>query len=194
MRVFVAAVATGLFLPLTAAAQQPASKASTLSKEQYIAEAEKAAPPAISAKAAIIHLAHGGKVTKYREGTNGFTCLFGLPGDPKEAPLCADANALQWLIDAMSGKPKPTNTAAGIAYMGAGGAHYENAAGESVMEPAPGGRIVDEPPHWMVFAPFDPKTTGFPTKASAGGAYIMFAGTPYSHLMIHQDPATIIPK
>lgn len=184
----------GLLAPLALHAQQPVSKASNLTKAEYIAAAEKAAPPSISANAAIIRLEMGGKITKYRDGTNGFTCLFGLPGDPEEAPLCGDANTVQWLSDAMSGKPKPTNTVAGIAYMGAGGAHYENAAGENVMEGGAGIKVVKEPPHWMVFAPFDPKVTGLPTKPVEHGVWIMFDGTPYSHLMVYQDPAKIFSK
>ena len=192
MKVRFAAWFLGLLAPLSLHAQQPVGKPSTLDKADYIAAAEKAAPPRISAKAAIIRLEHGGKITTYREGTNGFTCLFGLPGDPEEAPVCADANALQWLTDAMSGKPRPTTTVAGIAYMGAGGAHYVNASGESVMEAGTGITVEQEPPHWMVFAPFDPKTTGLPTKPVADGTWIMFAGTPFSHLMVYQDPAKIV--
>ena len=195
MRVRFAALVLGLLIPLSLHAQEK-PKAASLSNAEYIAAAEKAAPAAISAKAAVIRLEHGGKTTKYRDGTNGFTCLFGIPGDPHEAPVCGDANAIQWLTDAMSGKPKPTNTVAGIAYMGAGGAHYENAAGESVMEAGTDTKIVDEPPHWMVFGPFDPKVTGLPTKPvdDDEGVWIMFAGTPYSHLMVYQDPAEIFPK
>jgi hypothetical protein len=194
MQVRHAAWFMGLLAPLSLHAQQPASKASTLSKADYIAAAQKAAPASISENAAVIRLEHGGKITKYRDGTNGFTCLFGLPGDPEEAPVCADANAMQWLSDAMSGKPTPTNAVPGIAYMGAGGAHYVNAQGESVMEGGADIKVVKEPPHWMVFAPFDPKTTGLSTRPTTGGAWIMFAGTPYSHLMIYQDPATILSR
>ena len=49
-------------------------------------------------------------------------------------------------------------------------------------------REVSEPPHWMILWPIDAAATGLPTKPNSGGTYVMFAGTPYAHLMIHQDP------
>ena len=42
--------------------------------------------------------------------------------------------------------------------------------------------------------PIDPATTGLPTRPNAGGAYIMFAGTPFAHLMIYQDPKLLMGK
>ena len=56
------------------------------------------------------------------------------------------------------------------------------------MMPGAGTKESKEPPHWMVIWPFDSASTGIPTKPNAGGTYIMFAGTPYAHLMVYQDP------
>jgi hypothetical protein len=48
--------------------------------------------------------------------------------------------------------------------------------------------MVKEPPHWMLMWGFDAATTGLPTKENPSGVYIMFAGTPYAHLMVYQNP------
>jgi len=36
--------------------------------------------------------------------------------------------------------------------------------------------------------PFEPKTTGLPATPSQTGTWIMWAHTPYAHLMINQNP------
>ena len=36
--------------------------------------------------------------------------------------------------------------------------------------------------------PFDSAATGLPTRENGTGSYIMFAGTPWAHLMIYQNP------
>lgn len=85
-------------------------------------------------------------------------------------------------------QPKPTNTAPGIAYMAKGGIHYETATGAVVMDKSATTKDVAEPPHWMLMWAFDPATVGLPDRPNAAGVYVMFAGTPYAHLMIYQDP------
>ncbi len=49
-------------------------------------------------------------------------------------------------------------------------------------------KLVKEPPHWMLFWPVDAEASGFPSMPHKKfGGYVMFDGTPYAHLMIHQD-------
>ena len=154
---------------------------------QYIKVAESGAPVEIASKAAIVKLDAKGNATTVRAGTNGFTCIVGVPGDP-DAPFCGDQNGLAWIVSAASGKPKPTNTAPGIAYMAQGGVHHETATKDVVMMPGANTHPVREPPHWMLMWSFDPATSGLPVKENSAGVYIMFAGTPYAHLMIYQNP------
>ena len=47
---------------------------------------------------------------------------------------------------------------------------------------------IKEPPHWMFMWPFDPKTSGLPTTPKQTGTWIMYAGTPWAHLMINPRP------
>ena len=185
-------VVTLLLLPALGHAQgamtPPASPTTT--DAQFTAAAEAGAPAAISGKAAIVRIDAAKKTTtQVRAGTNGFTCSV-IP-DESKAPFCGDANAWAWFAAAFTGQAKPPNTAPGISYMAQGGIHYETATGDIVMAPGAGTKNVAEPPHWMLMWAFDPAASGLPTKPNASGVYIMFAGTPFAHLMIYQNPATM---
>ena len=47
---------------------------------------------------------------------------------------------------------------------------------------------VKEPPHWALIWPFDPKQVGLSDRPKETGTWVMYAGTPYAHLMINQQP------
>jgi len=163
---------------------KPAGHASEADVE-FIKSAEAGAPARISEKAAIARVEPKGKVTMVRPGSNGFTCA--LFPDESHAPFCGDRSAFRWFVAAMSQQPKPPTTG-GVAYMAKGGVHYEMPDGKIVMAPTATTKEVKEPPHWMLLTPLDPVASGIPTRPNAGGSYIMFAGTPYAHLMLYQDP------
>ena len=152
--------------------------------------ARSAAPPNISRDATIMVVAEDGKLVEAKKGTNGFTCVPEIEAQEEPDPICVDSAGWQWLSDAISGKPKPTNTVPGIAYMAKGGWHWEK---DGKITPAtknePGAQKVKEPAHWMVLGPFASKASGLPSMHhSKFGTYIMYEGTPYAHLMIYQDP------
>lgn len=161
-----------------------------MSKDQLVDLALSAAPPDIGKDATVMIPGEDGKMVEAKKGTNGFTCFPDVDGQDVPDPICNDPAASQWVSDLISGAPKPTNTVPGIAYMAKGGWHFEK-EGKILMKPEPGAKRVKEPPHWMVFFPFDGKTTGLKEAPNPMGVYIMFAGTPYAHLMIYQNP---IPK
>jgi hypothetical protein len=165
------------------------AQGATLTKadEEYINDVEEAAPARIADQAGVSRLDPKGKVTPVRESKNGFTCT--LMPDGSNAPVCADQRGFAWMVAAMSRQPQPPATdKPGIAYMAKGGVHFETPDGKIVLEPAANTKEVREPPHWMILWPFDSSSTHLPTKPNAGGSYIMFAGTPYAHLMVYQDP------
>jgi len=165
-----------------------------MSHAQVIEVASAGAPDFISGAAAIAWIDGKGTVHQMRPGTNGFTCAIIVP-DPLDGPVCGDANAIAWFTALLRQDAKPpVLSAPGMAYMARGGSHYEDAAGNLLMEHdqsphAAGSRRVREPPHWMLMWPLDPAATGFPLKPNGSGSYIMFAGTPWAHLMVYQDPA-----
>ena len=152
---------------------------------EFIKSAEEGAPARLSTLATVARMEPKGKPVIVRQGSNGFTCT--LFPDESHAPVCADPNGWRWFVAAMSDQPKPP-ASGGIAYMAKGGLHYEKPDGQIVMKPGSDTKSVKEPPHWMLLTPLDPSASGLPSKPNAGGTYIMFAGTPYAHLMIYQDP------
>lgn len=158
----------------------------SLSQEKQTELALSAAPAHIAKNAGVMTFGADGQLTETKKGTNGFTCIPTVMNLPDPDPMCMDAAVHQWLTDLMHNAPKPTNTVPGIAYMARGGSHFEK-NGEVVMG-SEGAEIVSEPPHWMIMWPFDPTETKLPTAPNPSGFYIMFAGTPYAHLMIYQDP------
>jgi hypothetical protein len=94
-----------------------------------------------------------------------------------------DAAALQWVLDWMAHKPKPTNTQPGIMYQLAGATDW------SASDPwATSGTVQHWPPCWIILWPFDPKATGLSDRPKNTGTWVMWAGTPYAHLMINQHP------
>ena len=180
-----------LVLPLPAIAQEVTGYAPDARvTAEFIRSAEEAAPASISSAATIARIEPGGKTTVVRQGTNRFTCS--IVPDGSNAPFCADEAGWSFLLSAFAGQPRPSTTTPGIAYMAKGAVHYETPDGTIVMERSATTKEVKEPPHWMLLWPIDPETSGLPTRPNAGGTYIMFAGTPYAHLMIHQDPAMLV--
>ena len=152
------------------------------SNTSKIARALSAGPVPIRAGATVIWIADDGKVTTLRKGTNGWTCGVGTKGEVGADPFCGDAAAMQWANDWMTHKPKPTNTVPGIMYMLAGARDW------SATDPyATKGKPIVEPPHWMILYPFG-KASALPTGVKMNGTSIMWAGTPYAHLMINQVP------
>ncbi len=180
---------------LAAAAAAPAQMAHPggMSHAQVVAAASAGGPDFISQNATIGWIDSAGAVHVMRPGTNGFTCVVVIP-DPFGGPICGDAAAAGWMLAMLTHQASPpAATAPGIAYMAHGGAHWEDATGNVLMEHdqsphAAGSHRITEQPHWMLMYPFDPAATGLPTKENGTGSYIMFAGTPWAHVMVYQDP------
>ena len=178
-----------LFFGFTAAsmAMEEGMGTKTMSADEQIKIAESAAPSSISMNATILVPGEDGKLVEARKGTNGFTCIPDIDGQEEPDPICVDQAAFQWVNDLMNKAPSPTNTIPGIAYMARGGWHWEK-DGKLVEKNDAGALRVKEPPHWMIVGPFDSMASGLPTAPHKFGTYIMWDGTPYSHLMIYQDP------
>jgi len=184
-----AAVALTVATSARAQMEHPAG----MSHQQVVEAAMAGGPASITQGATIGWVDSAGTMHQMQAGTNGWTCFIARP-DPFRGAVCADQNALAFFMAMMHGQPAPpAMSAPGISYMAQGGTHFEDADGNILMEHelsphAAGSHRVQEPPHWMMMWHFDAATSGLPTKVNASGVYIMFAGTPYAHLMIYQDP------
>lgn len=184
-----------LALTLGACARQEQAKAPAApagpamgTPEWKIQNALSAAPAAIAAGAAVLDLPGAdGKMAQLRAGTNGWTCVPDMPDTPRNDPTCVDAGFLDWFGAWMQHKT-PHLTAPALAYMLQGAADASN-TDPFKTKPDSGQPWVLTGPHIMVAVP-DPKTLSkFSTDWKSGGPYVMFAGTPYAHLMIPVTPA-----
>ena len=116
-----------------------------------------------------------------REGTNGFTCFPTPPMLDGKAPMCMDGEWMKW-ADAWSNKKEYAAESLGISYMlaGDGGASNTDPYAEG---PTEDNEWIREGAHLMILAPAE-LLEGMPTDPDNGGAYVMWKGTPYAHLMV----------
>lgn len=147
-----------------------------------IASAASAAPVAVSSEATIVAMDDKMQIRTLRAGTNGWTCMPDLPHTPGADPMCLDRNGMEWAAAWMSHKDPPSDKM-GFGYMLVGGSDASN-TDPFARSPREGEQWVDTGPHVMVFNIGD-RFTGYPTEATNTKVpYVMFANTPYAHLMI----------
>lgn len=149
-----------------------------------IESAMSAAPPAISAAAQILDNAvdDAGKYLVLREGSNGWSCFPDIPASPGNDPACYDATWMDWNYAFLAGED-PEPAVPGLAYMLQGGSDPSN-TDPMATEPAPGEDWVASPPHVMLLLPDALDQDAFSTDHDSGQPYIMWAGTPYEHIMM----------
>ena len=148
-----------------------------------IKSAMTAAPAAVSKGATIIDVSTDGKIREVRKGTNGFTCMADNPNTPGPDPMCADANAMEW-VGAWLGKKDPPANKVGFMYMLAGGTDASN-TDPYAEKPAASNNWISTGPHVMVVGAKG-MMEGYPrgAKPDTSQPYVMWAGTPYEHLML----------
>jgi hypothetical protein len=167
--------------PSAAAAK---AKVTRMTAAEMMNSAMAAAPRDIANHAAILVPDSTGAMKEVRSGTNGWTCMPDVLMTPGLDPMCLDEPGMQWVKSLMAKDAKPTNTAPGLVYMLQGGSDI------SATDPyqTTTEHFVASPPHYMILWPFDAAKTGLSTKPKTTGTWIMWAGTPYAHLMINQKP------
>jgi hypothetical protein len=167
-----------------AAAPPPAHHMASPGKTdaQLIASAESAAPRAVAKDATIVAVAKDGSMRTVRKGTNGFTCMGDNPATPGPDPMCADANAWDWVM-AWVEKKDPDPAKVGFMYMLAGGTDFSN-VDPYATKPTAANAWVKTGPHVMVVGSKE-LLTHYPSspKPDTTQPYVMWAGTPYAHLM-----------
>jgi hypothetical protein len=158
---------------------------SEASKEDAVVQsAMSAAPMAIAKDAAIVDYPTqaGEPLIEVRKGTNGWTCFPDWQATPGNDPQCLDETWMQW-NDAFMGGTKPNIAAPGIAYMLQGGSDASN-TDPMAMKPPKGEEWLSTGPHIMILVPGKVGSDRFPTTQHSGGPWLMWAGTPYEHVMV----------
>jgi hypothetical protein len=172
-----------LFSTILAAGIVGASAALAASDKQIIKSAMSAAPQAVSKDATIIDVGMDGKVRTVREGKNGWWCMADSPASPGPDPMCGDQNSLEW-AKAWMEKKQPPKGQVGFIYMLAGGSDASN-TDPYAKGPTETNNWVKTGSHVMIVNATD-LMKGYPKdpKPNTSAPYIMWAGTPYAHLMI----------
>lgn len=149
-----------------------------------IESAMSAAPASVSAEAMILDNAFDddGKFVVLRDGSNGWYCFPDIPASPGNDPQCMDQTWLDWTYAFYAGE-EPQVTMPGLEYMLQGGSDPSN-TDPLATEPAPGEEWVSSPPHVMLLLPGELDPAVFSTDHHSGLPYIMWAGTPYEHIMM----------
>jgi len=148
-----------------------------------VESAESAAPAAIAHNASIVTAGADGAMTVLRKGANGWTCMPDAPDTPGPDPMCFDANAGKW-VDAWVHHAAPPANTVGIMYMLEGGTDASN-TDPYAKQPTQDNDWIKTGPHIMVVGSKD-VLAGYPSgqKPDTAAPYVMWAGTPYAHLMV----------
>jgi hypothetical protein len=159
------------------------ANASVAQPTDPIESATAAAPASVSRDAAIVEAQADGSMKTLREGKNGWTCMPDSPTTPGPDPMCMDKNAGTWAA-AWMGKKTPPDMVPGVMYMLAGGTDASN-TDPYATAPTTGGDWIRTGPHIMIVGS-KAVLAGYPSGPSPDtkAPYVMWAGTPYAHLMI----------
>ena len=177
------AFAAALFLVMgTAQSADMKSTSMPMSDAQMIQSAMRAAPPSVAKHATIMVMDANGKMRTLRQGSNGFTCIPDAPATPGPDPMCADKAAMGW-IGAWLNHTTPPAGQVGFMYMLAGGTDASNT--DPYSKGAKGSHWIKTGPHVMVVGADAAFYDQYPKQAEPDTSrpYVMWAGTPYQHLM-----------
>ena len=164
------------------AAEKAAAAKKAPSEKELIASAMSAAPAHVAKGATIVTMDDKGMHT-LRKGTNAFTCMPDNPATPGPDPMCADKNAMEW-VDAWVGHKAPPSGKVGFMYMLSGGTDASN-TDPYATKPEAGNHWVKTGPHIMVVGGDAAFYDSYPKSPDPDTTqpYVMWAGTPYQHLM-----------
>ncbi|HEY1654520.1 MAG TPA: hypothetical protein VGF86_05350 [Candidatus Tumulicola sp.] len=166
-----------LAVALTAAPVAGLAQDSGVSDAQYMAQVMSAAPASVVKGATVVRMNADGTMRTLQTGSDGFTCMVAGPN----APMCADKNAIGWLHAYLTHATPPSDV--GLVYMLGGD--------EGASNTDPAARAKTDSNHWvvtgahiMIVGP-NVNSMGYPMTADADPTkpYVMWAGTPYSHVM-----------
>jgi hypothetical protein len=152
-------------------------------EDPRIRRARLSGPEQVTKDATVAEMAADGTLTILVKGTNDWVCTPGNENKIGDPPMCMNPMGMRWMMDAMQGKPKPTNTAPGMIYMLCGATQRSNTNPADKTSPA-----IPIGPHWMITWPFDAAANGLPTTVRDQGAWVMFAATPYAYLHVCGNP------
>lgn len=184
---------TALLLVAVALPAGPAIAQGDADVEAKVANAMSAGPLGIAQDATILDNAfdEDGKFVVLRPGANGWFCFPDDPTTPLNNPVCYDQVWLDWLYAFYAGEA-PNVTKPGLSYMYQGDDSASN-TDPAALEPAPGEARMASGPHVMVLLPASVDLSGLSTVADTPEPWVMWAGTPYAHIMMPVGATSELP-
>ena len=174
-----------LTLPFAAlAADPPKNEAPKPSDAQLITSALSAAPAGVAKGAKVVAMDGKGGMRTLREGNNGFTCMPDEPTTPGPDPMCADKASMGFMHALMTHATPPAGHV-GLMYMLEGGTDASNTDPYS-KKPSAAEHWIKTGPHLMIAGADASFYDAYPKQADPDTSqpYVMWAGTPYQHLMV----------
>jgi hypothetical protein len=177
-------MASWIALTLTVYAADTKETKAAPTDTQLIASARSAAPPKVAKAATIVAMEADGKMRTLHKGTNGFTCMADNPNTPGPDPMCMDQNAMEW-VNAYLSHATPAGGKVGFMYMLAGGTDASN-TDPYASKPTTTNHWIKTGPHVMILGADASFYDTYPKSADpdTSSPYVMWAGTPYQHLMV----------
>jgi hypothetical protein len=170
------------------AANPAAERAAAGSDAALLASALSAAPEAIARHAAVVMPGPDG-MRILREGTNGYSCMPDNPDTPGNMPMCADEAGMAWMMALAMGSEPPAGAPISVAYALQGSAFPS--IDDPYAEDPPGGAAWTETGPILMLMNVRGMLDGHPRDGRELGApFVMYAGTPYEHLMIPVRPGS----
>jgi hypothetical protein len=123
----------------------------------------------------------GGAPQQLKAGSNGWTCFPDDPATPGPDPICMDSVFAVWTAAVAAHQP-PAITAVGMAYRFQGGT-YASLTDPFLKEPAHGQQWISTGPHLEVVLPNPGAFAGMSSNWKTGDPYVLWANTPYAHLI-----------
>ena len=166
------------------AAALPAAAKNAPGDAESVTSAERAAPARVAKDATIVTMDASGKVRTLRQGHNGFTCMPDDVHTPGPDPMCMDRNAMEF-VNAMMAHKSPPSGKLGFMYMLEGGTDASN-TDPYAAKPTASNHWIKTGPHVMIVGADQAFYDQYPKNADPNTAmpYVMWAGTPYQHLMV----------
>jgi hypothetical protein len=114
-----------------------------------------------------------------------------MPDTNGNDPMCLDDAWTKWSEGYFAHKT-PEIPHLGIGYMLASGGMWSSNTDPYAMKQAPDNEWGYDGPHVMILVP-DVKALGnLPTHRMKGSPYVMWAGTPYAHVMVPMTDASMM--
>ena len=82
-------------------------------EDPRITRARLSGPEQVTKDATVAEMAPDGAITVLVQGTNEWVCTPGNENKIGDPPMCMNPMGMRWMMDAMQGKPKPTNPVPG---------------------------------------------------------------------------------